>query len=136
MNTTTEQIIEDALTRAGIEFQRHNAKELDFFLPTLDIYIEVKDMHSPRIAAQMERAKNVIAIQGIAAAVWFANIMSYVRPVEKISEEDWKKIHDPHKGFLRQEHIKEYNENQPPVYRLFTLKCPGCGDRFQSMERS
>jgi hypothetical protein len=71
-----EEIVADALTAAGVPFVREddelNTAALDFYLPDDNLFIEVKQFHSPRIAAQMERAANVIAIQGIAAAQWFA----------------------------------------------------------------
>jgi hypothetical protein len=65
-----EQIIADALDEAGIAFttpsQRRDATGLDFRLEN-GVEIEVKRFHSPRIAEQMSRAPNVIAVQGEAA---------------------------------------------------------------------
>lgn len=58
-----ERLIADALDAAG-EAYEHEKNGLDFYLPRLDLYIEVKRFHSPRIAAQMERAENIIAVQG------------------------------------------------------------------------
>lgn len=58
-----ERIIADALDAAGEPYQV-NALGLDFYLPCQDVYIEVKRMHSDRIADQMSRAPNVIAVQG------------------------------------------------------------------------
>lgn len=51
-----------------------------------------------------------------------------------MTEEEWHQIHDAHKGFLRQEYRKEYNEVQPPSYKLYRLICPGCGASLQCME--
>lgn len=51
-----------------------------------------------------------------------------------MTEENWRKIHDEHKGFLRQEYRKEYNETQPPSYKLYHLICPGCRASLQCME--
>ena len=61
-----ERMIADALDRSGKEYQ-HEVNGLDFYLPGRNVYIEVKRMHSPRIADQMSRAPNVIAVQGAEA---------------------------------------------------------------------
>ena len=45
---------------------------LDFYLPGEDVHIEVKRLHSDRIAAQMARADNVIAAQGETAVRFLA----------------------------------------------------------------
>lgn len=70
-STEAEQEIEAALIDAGIEYvtenEMMNAAALDFYLPQYDVYIEVKAFHSPRIAEQMGRAQNVIAVQGAKA---------------------------------------------------------------------
>lgn len=62
-----EQQIEGALIAAGIRYEAdyRNAANLDFYLPDFDVYLEVKRFHSDRIAGQMARAPNVIAIQGL-----------------------------------------------------------------------
>jgi hypothetical protein len=69
-----EAIIYDALKKGDILFQTEEQTEqrLDFYLPAYDIHIEVKRMHTPRIAEQMSRADNVIAVQGKAAVEWLA----------------------------------------------------------------
>ncbi|MGO1079713.1 hypothetical protein [Inquilinus sp. CA228] len=79
-----ETIIAAALDAAGIAYKhdRVDAKAsqgLDFYLPEMDLYIEVKQFHSDRIAEQMSRAPNVIAIQGIGAAVAFARMLGAVK---------------------------------------------------------
>jgi len=51
-----------------------------------------------------------------------------------MTEEEWRNIHDEHKGFLRTEYTKAYNEVQPLSYRLYKLICPGCGASLQCME--
>ncbi len=65
----------EALANAGIRFITDyggsNPSGLDFHLPDDGIDIEVKRFHSPRIADQMARAENVIALQGEAAVRWF-----------------------------------------------------------------
>lgn len=66
-----ERLVEDALIDAGIPFVADRdggtAHNLDFHLPDHDVAIEVKRMHSPRVAEQMSRADNVIVAQGEAA---------------------------------------------------------------------
>lgn len=84
---TTEKIIADALTKASLEFVMENdmmnAAGLDFYLPQYDIYIEVKSFYSERIAEQMSRAKNVIAIQGEQSARVFADMVCGYFVIEK-----------------------------------------------------
>lgn len=65
-----EAAVEAALIHAGVEYLRENghSRRMDFYLPGWDVWVEVKAMHSPRIADQMAREKNVIAVQGIDAA--------------------------------------------------------------------
>lgn len=50
-------------------------ENLDFHLPDLGVFIEVKAMHTPRISDQMTRAANVIALQGEAAVRFFAEVV-------------------------------------------------------------
>lgn len=73
-----EQIIADALDNAGIAYVTDhgggNPSGLDFRIAN-GIEIEVKRFHSDRIAEQMSRAENVIAVQGIEAARWLAGII-------------------------------------------------------------
>lgn len=79
MTDPMEQIIASALTKAGIEYVTdeggQNPTNLDFGLIN-GIQIEVKQFHSDRIAKQMSRAPNVIAIQGREAVEWFANLLN------------------------------------------------------------
>lgn len=73
-----ENIIFRALTEAQVPFTNEpdETKNLDFKLLTdPPIYIECKQFTSPRIAEQMSRAKDVIAIQGIEAAHFFARLL-------------------------------------------------------------
>jgi hypothetical protein len=60
-----ERQMVELLNQAGIRFLCDDHRSgLDFYLPDLDVYIEVKQFHSPRIANQMARRDNVIAVQG------------------------------------------------------------------------
>lgn len=73
-----EAIITRALTNAGISFvteRDSRAMGLDFFLPDHNVHIEVKQFHSARISGQMAKAENVIAIQGLAAAIFFEAVI-------------------------------------------------------------
>ena len=70
-----ERIIATALDDADIPYI-HGAKSpqnLDFYLPVQDVHIEVKQFHSERIAEQMDRAPNVIAVQGRQAVNFLAD---------------------------------------------------------------
>jgi hypothetical protein len=74
-----EKIVRDALTLAAVDFvEEEDARSqgLDFYLPGSAVHIEVKQFHSPRVAEQMSRADNVIAIQGLEAARFFAGLIA------------------------------------------------------------
>lgn len=71
-----ERQIADALDAAGIEFEHERRPEnLDFYVPAFDIFIEVKRMHSPRIADQMSRAPHIIAAQGDKGVAFLAALL-------------------------------------------------------------
>lgn len=79
-----EEMVGRALAAAGVRFTTPaetrpapgSSHTLDFHLLDYDLYIEVKQFHSDRIAEQMSRAPNVIAIQGRAAAEWFCRAIN------------------------------------------------------------
>ena len=78
MTDPIEAMVSKALTEAKIEFVTENdprACNLDFYLPNIGVHIEVKQYHSPRIADQMSRADDVIAIQGRWAAEVFCGLI-------------------------------------------------------------
>lgn len=74
-----EKLIADALDAANVryvtDFAGRNPTGLDFYLPGTDVHIEVKQFHSPRIAEQMSRAPNVIAVQGEKAVRFMAYLI-------------------------------------------------------------
>lgn len=49
---------------------------LDFYLPSHDLYLEIKGGHSERIAGQMARHPNVIAIQGVKSVAFVVNLLA------------------------------------------------------------
>jgi len=71
-----ERLVERALQRAGILYEPdrdgRNPVGLDFYLPDHDVHIEVKRMHTGRVAEQMSRAPNVIVAQGEAGVRFLA----------------------------------------------------------------
>ena len=74
-----EHIVREALRRARIKFVEEEdprARALDFYLPEADVHIEVKQFHTDRIAEQMGRVPNIIAIQGVVAAELFAALIT------------------------------------------------------------
>ena len=63
-----EKALAQAFDDAGIEYiheSENKEQGLDFYLPSFDVYLEVKQYHADRIARQMQSQKNVIAVQGI-----------------------------------------------------------------------
>jgi hypothetical protein len=66
-----EQRIERALLEAGIPYvvegDRHPAmkdRQLDFYQPVQDLFVEVKQLHSDRITQQMACVPNLIVGRG------------------------------------------------------------------------
>ncbi len=53
MSAPMERQCADMLRELGIQFVDDRKTNLDFYLPLFDLYIEVKQFHSPRIAEQM-----------------------------------------------------------------------------------
>ena len=75
-----EILVGDALASAGICFVQdgtkgENTQGLDFHLTGRGVYVEVKRFHSERIASQMSRAPNVIAVQGEEAVRFFCELI-------------------------------------------------------------
>lgn len=73
-----ETLVAEALDRAGVPYVTDagggNPSGLDFRLPN-GVEIEVKRFHTPRIAEQMARAENVIAVQGEVAVRFLAELL-------------------------------------------------------------
>lgn len=100
-----EQMIADALEAAGIAYIRDGdpggeGQRLDFYLPDYDLFIEVKRLHSPRIAEQMALAKNVIAVQGEAAVRWLAGMIAGLGERHESALEPASKAHRARSGRL------------------------------------
>lgn len=72
-----EAALERGFEAAGIEYRRADGMthRLDFYLPGLDVYVEAKRFHTPRIADQMSRVPDIIVIQGMKAAVIFTQMI-------------------------------------------------------------
>jgi len=65
---STEILVADILDNLGIKYIHESQDKdliLDFYLPELDIYIEVKRFHSERYKNQISKQENVILIQGV-----------------------------------------------------------------------
>lgn len=78
MSSPQEKLIRRTLQRTGTKHfdEQTNKKEtlgLDFKVG--DVFIEVKSYHSDRIAAQMGRVPDIIAVQGSKACTYFANLL-------------------------------------------------------------
>lgn len=74
-----EQRVREALTEAGVHFVEEEdprAKRLDFYMPGFYVHIEVKQFHTPRVADQLQRAPNVILLQGLPAVALFTLLLT------------------------------------------------------------
>ena len=78
-----EQLISDGLNAGCFKYRTdyngRTAHGLDFHLDDFDIAIEAKRFHSDRIADQMARHPNVIAVQGEAAVRFMAQLLARAR---------------------------------------------------------
>lgn len=76
-----EALIRQALTEQGFAFTEDGKpggevnKALDFHLSDYAVHIEVKQFHSPRIAAQTARVPDVIVAQGRGAVALLAELL-------------------------------------------------------------
>jgi hypothetical protein len=74
-----ERVLHDGFLRENIAFvdeRDPRACRLDFYLPDFGIHVECKQFHSPRTNEQMKRVKDIIVIQGVAAAEAFVKMMA------------------------------------------------------------
>jgi hypothetical protein len=82
MTCRLEKQLDALLTKAGIGFtrpdrDRHDPTNLDFYLPDFNLYVEVKQYHSPRITgqlAQVPRQVSAIVLQGPNAVLDFEHL--------------------------------------------------------------
>lgn len=83
-----ERILEAALREAGAAFGQgpENMHRLDFHLTGPNVAVEVKQMHSPRIAEQMSRVPDVVAVQGRAAVEWLAGLIRGAAERDRLRE--------------------------------------------------
>ncbi len=80
MHTTdpVELMIADGLRSRGIRFtheSENKAQGLDFYLPDLDLLIEVKQYSSDRTGRQIAGRENVVLVQGKPAARAFLKLI-------------------------------------------------------------
>lgn len=78
MTDPMEKIVREALNKAGVKFVEEEdprALGLDFFLIDHGVWVEVKQFHTERVNEQMQRAPNVIVIQGVEAARYFSSLL-------------------------------------------------------------
>lgn len=90
-----EQMILDALTEGGFCFADEygttglrTPSRLDFYPMNYGVYIEVKQFHSDRIAAQMTGERNVIVAQGREAVAFLAALLKRGDGYEQVNKED------------------------------------------------
>lgn len=80
-----EEAVARALTSAGLAFTRENppSQPLDFHLSDLDLFIEVKQFHSDRIAKQLAGQPNVLVLQGPSTVAWFTDLLQRLTNAER-----------------------------------------------------
>lgn len=73
-----ERMVAEALDAAGIEYERGaecGSRRLDFYLPELGVFVEVKQFSTPRTAEQIAGREDVILLQGKAACAAFGHLI-------------------------------------------------------------
>lgn len=73
-----ERIVAEALERAGIPFVHESddkSQELDFYVHSLGVFIEVKQFSTPRTDRQLAGRNDVILLQGRPACFAFAEVL-------------------------------------------------------------
>ena len=75
-----EREVEDALIASGLQYLRGDqqvdvTKRLDFYIVPWRVHVEVKQMHTARVAEQMSRAPDVIVLQGWASVRLFCKLL-------------------------------------------------------------
>lgn len=75
-----EREVERALIEAGLQYctgSKHASitRRLDFYVVPWKVWIEVKQMHSDRIAEQTSRVPDVIVLQGWVAVRLFCKLL-------------------------------------------------------------
>lgn len=84
-NDPVERMIGESLTAAGFKWKHEGHPDRRNDPITLDFeiadgpYIEVKRFHTPRCETQLNQVENVILVQGIGAARWFADLIMAAR---------------------------------------------------------
>ena len=85
MSSTLEKRLADLLDDAGIAYTRPEREErrLDFYLPDLDLAIEVKGFLSERLHGQLEAADydNVMVLIGPRSIDQFEQLVKQLRPL-------------------------------------------------------
>lgn len=79
-----ERMVAEAFEAAGIGYRTNATCGLDFAIDGEPVFIEVKQFHTPRIAEQMARVDNVVAIQGRQAMLWFASLVRRLAPTAPV----------------------------------------------------
>lgn len=84
-NCPLESKIAFALDDAGIPYsvdgEPENKTGLDFCIPSIGVFIEVKSGPTPRVLKQLERRSNVIVVQGVRSTNLFCHLLRNQKPV-------------------------------------------------------
>jgi hypothetical protein len=85
-----ERQVATSLDIAGIAYIHESdskgtdrTRGLDFYVPSINVYIEIKQFHSPRIEQQMSRVENIIVLQGAGAVRAFIHLLHKPEQVDK-----------------------------------------------------
>jgi hypothetical protein len=80
-NCPLENQVAEALTKAGVRFVRDSeeSKNLDFYLPDFNIYLEIKGGFTKRIANQCKRDANVIVVQGVKSTEFICRLIKTLK---------------------------------------------------------
>jgi len=79
-----EKPIAEILESHCLEYEHDNVKSsnLDFYIPSFDIYIECKAFYSDRIIRQIKDKGNVIVVQGEESAKFLKTLLQKSKSIE------------------------------------------------------
>lgn len=86
MTCPLEKQMASLLDRCGIDYtrpeqDRRDPTNLDFYLPDFDLYVEVKQFHTPRVEKQLElvpKKANALVLQGMTAVLQFERLCTRI----------------------------------------------------------
>ena len=72
-----ESAVAEVLHECGVNYE-YPSNGLDFYLPDFDVHIECKQFYTDRISDQLQRAEDVIVVQGRKSAMFLRHVFRMI----------------------------------------------------------